>query len=94
VYVLFFVIKKIQQESPWCFHGEKVWWLIMNTNSSYDFSFGCNQPPVFFSHTKPAPAPVSQQYFLSQQISTSRQPQPAEQSVLFSLCLQRQGEQI
>ena len=39
VYVLVFVIKKIQQESPWCFHGEKVWWLIMNTNSSHDFFF-------------------------------------------------------
>jgi len=51
--------------------------------------FGCNQSTVFFSHTKPSPATASQQYFFSQQISTSHQPQPAEQSVYhqFMSCL-------
>jgi len=41
------------------------------------YTFGGNQPTVFFSRTKPAPANGT---FLSQQISTNHQPQPAEQS--------------
>jgi len=48
----------------------------------HNHSVRCNQPTVFFSHTKPAPAtsqPVSS-IFLSQQINTSHQPRPAEQN--------------
>ena len=53
-------------------------------------SVRCIQPTIFFSRTKPAPASSHQpasSTFLSQQISTSYQPQHSEQSLFFYHCI-------
>ena len=55
----------------------------LHTTVDLHSSVRFNQSTVFFSHTKPAPATSYQpasSAFLSQQISTSHQPQLAEQS--------------